>query len=317
LKFPDNHFIIEFQEQMATMAGDSDMRFFAVLGRRNSLSEAALELGLTASAVSRKLARIEDRLGARLLNRTTRRLSLTSEGDAYLAASLDIIDRVTAAEEAISSARGEPQGLLRVNATFQFGRAYVAPAISAFSIAHPSVQVQLVLTDAPLNIIEEGFDLQIRFSEPAATRQVMGLILRNRRLLVASPAYLERHGTPRRLSDLTQHSCIVLRQEHAAYDVWRFGAEDSVRVAGGLSTNDGEIAVSWVLDGHGIMLRSEWDIARHVRSGRLAVVLPRYFTRADVMAVYPERLNLSAKVRMFIDFLRDRVREKASELQLP
>ncbi|MDP0928045.1 LysR family transcriptional regulator [Paracoccus onubensis] len=299
------------------MTGESDIQFFAVLAQRNSLSEAALELGLTASAVSRRLARIEDRLGVRLVNRTTRRLSLTSEGEAYLAASFDIINRIATVEEAIASARGEAQGLLRINATFQFGRKHIAPAISAFCLGHPNVQVQLVLTDAPLNIIEEGFDLQIRFGEPTATRQVMGLLLRNRRLLVASPTYLERLGAPERLADLTRHSCIVLRQEHAAYDVWRFGSDKTVRVMGGLSTNDGETAVSWALDGHGIMLRSEWDIAPHVRSGRLVVVLPRYFTRADVMAVYPERLNLSAKVRLFIDFLRDRIRAQADLLQLP
>ncbi|WP_052637388.1 LysR family transcriptional regulator [Pseudorhizobium banfieldiae] len=298
------------------MNGETDMRFFTVVAQRSSLSEAALELGLTASAVSRRLARMEDRLGVRLVNRTTRRVSLTSEGEAYLAASMDIINRIAAAEEAIVSARGEPQGLLRINATFQFGREHVAPAVSAFVNRHPGVEAQLVLTDAPLNIMEEGFDLQIRFGEPTATRQVMGLLLRNRRVLVASPEYLRGHGTPKRLSDLTQHSCIVLRQEHAAYDVWRFGTEDSVRVAGGLSTNDGEIAVSWVLNGHGIMLRSEWDVASHVRAGRLVVVLPRYYMRADVMAVYPERLNLSAKVRLFVELLRERIKERTPDLQL-
>ncbi len=299
------------------MSGESDMQFFLVVAQRQSLSQAALELGLTPSAVSRRLARIEDRLRVRLVNRTTRRIGLTSEGEAYLSAAIDIIGRVTTAEDSISSARGEPQGLLRINATFQFGREHVAPAISAFSALHPNVQIQLVLTDAPLNLIEEGFDLQIRFGEPPATRHVMGLLLRNRRFLVASPAYLERHGTPKRLPDLAQHSCIILRQEHTAYDVWRFGGDHSVRVAGDLSTNDGEIAISWVLDGRGIMLRSEWDVARHVRAGRLVVLLPRYFNRADVLAIYPERLNLSAKVRMFIDFLRDRIKATAPEMILP
>lgn len=298
------------------MSGESDMRFFTIMAQCNSLSEAALELGVTASAVSRRLARIEDRLGVRLANRTTRRLSLTSEGEAYLLASHDIINRVTAAEEAITSARGEPQGLLRINATFQFGREHVAPAIASFSARHPGVRVQLVLTDAPLNLIEDGFDLQIRFGAPAATSQVTALLLRNRRMLVAAPSYLAERSVPARLSDLAQHSCIVLRQEHAAYDVWKFGEDKNVRVAGALSTNDGEIAVSWVLDGRGIMLRSEWDIARHVRSGRLKIVLPRYFTHADIMAVYPDRLNLSAKVRLFIDFLREQVKTKAGELRL-
>ena len=181
----------------------------------------------------------------------------------------------------------------------------------------PDVQAQLVLTDAPANLVEDGFDLQIKFGEPTATRNVMALLLRNRRVLIASPEYLRAHGRPKRLSDLEDHACIALRQEHAAYDVWRFGDDDSVRIRSGLSTNDGEIAVSWVLGGHGIMLRSEWDIARHVRAGRLEVVLPRHAMRADIFAVYPERLNLSAKVRMFIDILRDRIREQSSRLQLP
>lgn len=298
------------------MSGESDMQFFKVVAQRNSLSDAALQLGLTASAVSRRLARIEDRLGVRLMNRTTRQLNLTSEGDAYLSAAYDIVNRVATAEESISSARGEPQGLLRINATFLFGKEHIAPAISEFSARHPGVQIQLALTDAPLNLIEDGFDLQIRFGAPPATRQVAGLLLRNRRMLIASPSYLQANGVPARLSDLAQHSCIILRQEHAAYDVWRFG-DHSVRVNGALSTNDGEIAVSWVLDGRGIMLRSEWDLARYVRSGRLKIVLPRYFTQADVMAVYPERLNLSAKVRMFVDFLKQRIRAKLPEFQLP
>lgn len=299
------------------MAGESDMNFFAVVGQRNSLAEAALDLSVTASAVSRRLARIEDRLGVRLISRTTRRLSLTSEGEAYLQACLDIIGRIATAEGAISASRGAPQGLLRVNATFQFGREHVAPALSAFTVCHPDVQTQLVLTDAPSNIVEEGFDLQIRFGEPTATRHVMALLLRNRRVLIASPDYIAARGLPKRLSDLAHHSCIVLRQEHSAYDVWRFGDDAMVRVAGDMSTNDGEIAVSWVLAGHGIMLRSEWDIARHVRDGRLKVVLPRHVMRADIMAVYPERLNLSAKVRMFIDLLRDRIKERSGDLQLP
>jgi hypothetical protein len=198
-----------------------------------------------------------------------------------------------------------------------FSALSVDGVLAVFAARFPDVQAQLVLTDAPANLVEDGFDLQIKFGEPTATRNVMALLLRNRRVLIASPEYLRAHGRPKRLSDLEDHACIALRQEHAAYDVWRFGDDDSVRIRSGLSTNDGEIAVSWVLGGHGIMLRSEWDIARHVRAGRLEVVLPRHAMRADIFAVYPERLNLSAKVRMFIDILRDRIREQSSRLQLP
>ncbi|ASP23195.1 HTH-type transcriptional regulator DmlR (plasmid) [Antarctobacter heliothermus] len=299
------------------MSSESDMKFFITVAQRSTLSEAALELGLTASAVSRRITRIEDRLGVRLLNRTTRRVGLTSEGEAYLKASMDIVDQIVTAEESISAARGAPQGLLRINATFQFGREHIAPALSTFATRYPGVQTQLVLTDAPANIVEEGFDLQIRFGEPTATSHVMALLLRNRRILVAAPSYLEKHPPLKRISDLAQHNCVVLRQEHSSYDVWRFGKDGDFRVTGRLSTNDGQVAVGWILNGHGIMQRSEWDIARHVKAGRLKVVLPRYGMRADVFAVYPERLNLSAKVRVFIDILKEGLKERTEELQMP
>lgn len=298
------------------MQNETDMHFFALLARKSSFSATALELGVSASAVSRRLGRLEDRLGTRLMNRTTRRVSLTSEGEAYLEAAAEIIMRIAEIEQSISGARDTPQGLLRINATFQFGSEQIAPAISEFANAYPDVQVQLVLSDAPLNLVEEGFDLGIRFGLPPSSRQITRLMLRNRRMLVAAPAYLEKRGTPRRLADLTDHNCIVLRQEYDAYDLWRFEIGDetqSVQVNGSLSTNDGEIAVKWVLAGHGIMLRSEWDIARHVAAGRLRVVLPRYYNVADVFAVYPERNNLSAKVRHFVDFLANRLRQQSAD----
>lgn len=292
------------------MSSDSDMHFFALLARKSSLRGAALELGVSPSAASRRLARIEDRLGVRLVNRTTRRLSLTSEGEAYLEAASGIIQRIAEVEQSISGARSNPQGLLRINATFQFGTEHVAPALSEFARLYPEVEVQLVLSDAPLNLVEEGFDLSIRFGLPPSSQLIARLLLRNRRILVAAPDYLERRGTPQRLPDLADHDCIILRQEHQAYDVWRFesGDEtDSVRVRGRLSTNDGEIAVNWVLDGHGIMMRSEWDIARHVAAGRLRAILPGHFATANVYAVYPQRNNLSAKVRSFVDLMSARI----------
>jgi LysR family transcriptional activator of dmlA len=298
------------------MSSVSDMQFFTCVARHLNLSEAALELGLTASAISRRLARLENRLGVRLLNRTTRRLSLTSDGETFLLASHDIISRVEEAEQSISRARAEPQGLLRVNATFQFGREYIAPVISCFARTNPEVQVQLVLSDAPANIVEEGYDLNIRFGMPSSSRLIVTRLLPNRRVLVAAPSYLQKHGTPTRLKDLTQHQCIVLRQEREAYDIWRFDGGEHVRATGQLSTNDGQIAVNWVLEGHGIMLRSEWDIARHVRAGRLQVVLPEKAHEVGIYAVYPERLNMSAKVRLFIDLLREMLQSKKKELSI-
>lgn len=296
---------------------DSDLAFFVLLARRESFTGAALDLGISASAVSRRLARLEDRLGVRLLNRTTRRVSLTGEGEAYFGQAVRILGEIDALEHSLAQARETPKGLLRINATLGFSRAYLAPVISAFKKRYPEVEVQLVLTDAPLNLVEEGIDLGIRFGSPPVSRMVMRLLLRNRRLLCAAPSYLDRHGVPRVLADLRGHNCIVLRQDYDAYDVWRFdelgGDFPSAKVSGDLSTNDGEIALGWVLGGHGIMLRSEWDIARRVREGRLRIVLPSYVQTAHVSAVYPERHNQSAKVRTFVEYLSGQLREVAKE----
>ncbi|MEQ3624745.1 MAG: LysR family transcriptional regulator [Celeribacter sp.] len=292
---------------------EGDLGFFVLLARRGNMSEAAREIGITASAVSRRLARLEDRLGVRLINRTTRRVSLTGEGDAYFKKAVRLLAEIEELESSLNRARETPSGLLRINATFGFSRDYIAPAVVAFKQRYPDVEVQLVVTDAPLNIVEVGFDLNIRFGNPPLSNLIQRMLQRNRRFMCAAPSYIAQFGVPQSLLELQQHECIVLRQEHDIYDIWRFddrdGENPSARVAGGLSTNDGEMAREWMLEGQGIMLRSEWDIARHVRDGKLKVVLPEYHQTANITAVYPERHNLTAKVRLFVDFLADRIRQ--------
>jgi LysR family transcriptional regulator, transcriptional activator for dmlA len=294
---------------------DSDLSFFVLLARQGNFSATALELGLSPPAVSKRLAKLEDRLGVRLLNRTTRRVSLTSEGEAYFQRAVHIMREIDDLEHLVSSAREQPRGLLRINATFGFGREHVASVVSDFSKLYPEVEIKLVLTDTPLNLVEEGIDLGIRFGGLPNSRLTARKIQNNRRFLCAAPAYIEKHGMPRRLSDLTHHNCIVLRQDNETYEVWRLqrgNHTETVKVRGSLSSNDGEIALNWVLDGHGIMLRSEWHIARHVQQGRLKLILPKYaHVDADIYAVYPEKNNLSAKVRIFLDFLSDQLRARA------
>lgn len=298
----------------------SDLAFFVLLARKGNFTNTGLELGISASAVSRRLVRLEDHLGVRLLNRTTRRVSLTGEGEAYFAGAVRILGEIDALELSLSEAREIPTGLIRVNATLGFSRRYLVPVISTFKAQYPNVEVQLILTDAPLNLVEEGIDLGIRFGPPPDSRLVMRVLSRNRRFLCAAPSYLDRHGEIRTLADLQNHNCIVLRQNHDAYDVWRFdeinGEFPSARVTGDLSTNDGEIAIGWVLEGHGIMLRSEWDIAQHVGADRLRVVLPDFHQSANISAVYPERHNLSAKVRRFVDHLADMLKETEKTVPL-
>ena len=283
------------------------MAFFSLLARSGSFSAAARELDVTTPAVSKRLAQMEARLGVQLMNRTTRRISLTAEGELYLTHARRILAEIDDMEQLVTRAVAAPKGLLRVNATLGFGRSHVAPLISAFVKANPDVQVQLQLSVNPPPLNEDSFDVCVRFGEPPDARIIARRIAPNRRLLCAAPSYLARHGTPRVPHDLTQHNCICIRQGDEAYGLWRLSAgkrAESVKVRGNLSTSDGEIAVNWALAGQGIIMRSEWDIARYLRSGRLRLVLEGYQTPpADIHAVYPQRHQVSARVRSFVDFL--------------
>ncbi|MDG9882364.1 LysR family transcriptional regulator [Pseudomonas sp. GD04058] len=290
------------------MSPVSELAFFIQLVRLGSLAATARELNLTPPAVSKRLAQLEQRLGVRLLNRTTRSISLTAEGELYLVNAQRIVGEIEEMERQVSSSRAEPKGLLRVNAPLGFGRTHVGPAISSFVQRHPEVEVQLQLTDRPINLPDDAIDVAIRFGDLPDSRLIARKIASNRRRLCAAPAYLARCGTPETPRDLANHHCIVLRQNDAAFGSWRLSRgkqAESVKVRGGLSTNDGEVALNWALEGHGILMRAEWNLARYLRSGELVEVLGDYETPpADIYAVYLERLNLSAKVSFFIEHLR-------------
>ena len=285
----------------------SDLQFFVHLIKQGSLAALARELGVTPPAISNRLAQMEKRLGVRLLNRTTRRISVTHEGEVYLARGAVLLAELEELEQEVSSSRGVPKGLLRVNATFGFGRRHIAPAIAAFVRRYPAVELQLELTDRSINLADKAFDIGIWFGPIPDSRMVARRIAGNQRLLCAAPAYLARAGTPVLPRDLLAHQCIVLRQSEAAYNTWQLARgtrQESVKVRGALSTNDGETGVLWALEGFGIMMRSEWDVRAHLQAGRLVPVLSDWsLPGADVFAVYPERANLSAKVSVFVDFL--------------
>ncbi|MCC2634001.1 MAG: transcriptional regulator, LysR family-like protein, partial [Ramlibacter sp.] len=292
---------------MAHAAASQEMQFFSVLMRCGSLAAAARELQVSPPAVSKRLAALEARLGVSLLHRTTRRLALTHEGETYLAQARRILGEIDALERELQGASSEPSGLLRVNATLGFGRMHVAPAIATFARAHPKVEIQLQLSVNPPPLSDDAFDVCVRFGEPPDARVVARLLAPNRRLLCASPAYLQRHGAPRTPHDLAGHNIIAIRQGDEAFGLWRLRSgkrTESVRVRGNLGTNDGEIAVNWALAGLGLVLRAEWDIARYLRSGRLRQVLENWQAPpADIHAVYPVRHQGTARVRAFVDHL--------------
>ncbi|MGY0195715.1 LysR substrate-binding domain-containing protein [Leptothrix sp. BB-4] len=296
---------------MTTRIQPADLGFFSALASAGSLSAAARELGITTPAVSKHLALMEARVGVPLVNRTTRRMSLTPEGELYLEHARRILGQIDDMEALLGVSKATPKGLLRVNATLGFGRSHIAPLISRFVRQHPQVEVQLQLSVNPPPLTDDTFDVCIRFGAPPDARVLAKYLAPNRRLLCAAPAYLARHGTPRVPNDLTRHACIGIRQGEEAYGVWRLtsgrgrhATTEAVKTRGSLSTNDGEIAVNWALDGHGILMRAEWDIERHLRSGRLVQVLPQCHTPdADIHAVYPQRHQLAARVRAFVDFV--------------
>lgn len=285
----------------------SDLAFFALVVKRGTLAAAAQELGITPPAVSKRLAQIEERLNVRLLNRTTRRMSLTPEGEAYLSEGERIVADLEALEQRISGGESIPKGLLKINATFGFGRRHIAPHLSRFARQYPEVEAQLHLSERPVNLVEQAFDLAIRFGEQPDARITARKLADNRRFLCASPAYLKKRGIPASPRDLQKHNCIVIRESDETYGSWSFrsGArQETVKVRGTLSSNDGEAALSWALDGHGIILRSEWDVAPYLRSGRLRQILEEWEPpSADVYILFPTRTHLLAKTRAMVDFM--------------
>jgi DNA-binding transcriptional LysR family regulator len=300
----------------------ADLAFFSTLAGAGSLSAAARELGVTTPAVSKHLSQMEARAGVQLVVRTTRRMSLTPEGEMVLEHARNILSEIENMEHLLGLSKATPRGLLRINATLGFGRSFIAPIISRFARRNPQVEVQLQLSVNPPPLTDDSFDVCIRFGAPPEARVVARRIAPNRRLLCASPAYLARQGTPKVPGDLARHNCIGIRQGEEAYGVWRLSSgrgkglsTESVRTRGSLTTNDGEIAVNWALDGHGILMRAEWDIQRYLNNGRLVQVLPQYTTPdADIYAVYPRGHQSTVRVRAFVDFVTAALEQRSAAM---
>ena len=288
----------------------SELEFFILIARHGNLSAAARAMDITPPAATKRLAQLEAKLGVRLVNRTTRSVSLTKEGETYLSHATHILEQLREMEDAVSSSKTDLRGLLRVNATLGFGRTTIAPLVSEFAKRHPNVELQVELTDKPVDLVDGGFDMAIRFGALPDQRLNARCLMTNRRFLCASPLYLEQHGTPATLADLAQHRCIIHRQNDEAYGIWRFTRDQQnevMKVQGALSSNDGDIVLGWALDGHGILIRSEWDLAKYLESGRLKVILPEFnLPSADLFVYYANRRNQTARARAFIDFLVER-----------
>jgi DNA-binding transcriptional LysR family regulator len=284
----------------------SAMAAFVQVVEGRSFSAAARGLGLTRSAVSRQIAGLEDRLGARLLNRTTRRLSVTEAGAVYYEHCARILADIRAAERAVMDLDEAPRGLLRVNAPMSFGLGHLGPAVAEFAAAHPALKVELTLDDRVVDLVGEGYDLAIRIAELPPSTLIARRLAVSRRMVCAAPAYLERAGRPQRPEDLSRHACLGYSYLVTGND-WRFRGPDgpiTVRIDPVLSANNGDVLCQMAVAGLGIMLAPSFIAGDDLRAGRLVPLLADW-TDADtgIFAVYPHSRHLSPKVRAFVDFL--------------
>jgi len=289
-----------------------DLELLVAVRAHSSLAATAAAAGVVPSVVTKKLAAIEARLGFKLFQRTTRRIVATAEGEALCNRAAELLQAFSQLEADLHERRSEPSGVIRLAATFGFGRLWLGPALADFQARHPLLQVQLQLTEQLPNLAVEGYDGAVwlwSVQGPRASEWVGRRLARNQRVLVAAPGYLRMRGTPRAPEDLARHDCLVVREHEQRFDVWalrkeRQKAEVRVRVQGPLTSNSGELVRDWCLAGRGIMLRSLWDIAPQLASGQLVRVLPGHaMLDADIHWLAPHRAQTPKRVRLLIDFL--------------
>jgi DNA-binding transcriptional LysR family regulator len=286
----------------------AEMMIFVRAVEEGSFSAAARDLDLTPSAVSKQIRRLEDRLGVRLFNRTTRRISLTEAGQAYYERCTRIVGEIEEAEEAVTSLNENPRGTLRVAATVAFGRVEVLPRINDFLARYPDLNVEFELTDRHVDLVEEGIDVAIQWREQMEDPSLIARKLCvNRRIICATPEYIQRNGMPRTPEELLNHNCLTL-YEVSTFNDWEFEDPEKghrvLHVDGNFRANTADALYEAVLSGAGLARLSTWLVAPDIRAGRLVPVLPEYpHEKSAFYVLYSHRRHLSRKIRTFVDFL--------------
>jgi len=292
-----------------------DMQVFIRVVEAGGVGRAAEQLGIAKSAVSRRVSALEERLGAQLLRRTTRRLSLTDSGSGLYERGLRILADLDEAEAAVAEEHGELRGFLRIALPLSFGIRHMGEPIAEFSRLHPQIEFKLDLNDRRVDLIEEGADLAIRIGHTHQQSFIVRKLATINRVLCASTAYLARHGRPERPEDLARHNCIVYRQQPGDMTWQLIGADGTfaVAVSGNFAANNAGAIGAAMPGGVGIALLPVWLAGRDIKNGRVEVLLPEYRANPtgfadEVFAVFPHGRNLSAKVRAFVDFIAEKFR---------
>ena len=280
---------------------------FVAVATRGSLSAAARAADVTPAIIGRRIDALEGRLGVKLLLRTTRRVTVTFEGHAFLEDCQKLLNDLANAEAAVSLGGLRAGGHLKLSAPAGFGRQHVAPLVGDFMRANPEVTVNLDLSDRLVDLINESIDCAIRIGELTDSSLVSVRLGEMRRMVVASPAYLVEHGVPRAPEDLVRHNCLSLGQQRG----WIFrnpatGEIDTLKVGGNFECNDGAVLHEWALGGRGLAWRSLWEVGRDLKEGRLTSVLDAWQAPPmGIYAVFPQRRHLPLRVRLFIDLLKE------------
>jgi DNA-binding transcriptional LysR family regulator len=280
---------------------------FVEVVARGSLSAAARAEGIAPAMIGRRLDALEQRLGVKLLQRTTRKLALTNEGVAFLEDCQRILADLEDAEAAVTERSVKASGHLLISAPAGFGRQHVAPLLPSFLAEHREVTINLNLNDRIVDVVGEGVDLAIRIGGLADSNLVGVKLADNQRVLVASPAYLKRHGTPQTLAELSRHNCLAISSEGSQRG-WTFrehGKQLILKVSGNMVCNDGAVLHDWALAGKGLAWRSMWEVGAEIAAGRLQTVLDQYAAPGnDIYAVFAQRRHLPLRIRAVVDFLR-------------
>lgn len=304
-------YIGNYKDSMRSL---DEIEAFTAVVEYGGFTQAARHLGVGKSAVSKQVARLEERLGARLLNRTTRKISATEVGRAFYDRCSRIVAELDDAERAVLDLQAEPKGLLKVNAPMSFGVMYLAEAVADFMADHPDLSIDLDLSDRLVDVVEEGYDLAIRITRLPDSSMIARKVAPFDRVICASPRYWAAHGKPKTPQDLVHHNCLQYSYLSTGNE-WSFQDGDghqSVHVSGNLSANNGEALRAAAIAGHGVLNTPLFIVAEALRDGRLESVLDAYGrTGAAIYAVYPHSRHLSAKIRLFVDFLAARFGERS------
>jgi len=283
----------------------SELRLFQAIADAGSLSAASRVLGSSPPAVSRRLAELEQRLGVKLADRSARRFRLTDEGTTYLERGRGILEQLRDLETEVSSRGHAVRGRLRVGAPTDLGRQRIAPLLADFANRHPGLEVYLVLSDAGLEVGEDGLDVALRVGLPNDPSVLTRKLVTSRRVVCAAPSYLARYGIPTHPDDLLRHQCLCLARRHRLQNRWRFSegtGVNVVQVPGTLTSSNGGVLRDWALEGRGISLEAEWDVADDVRDGRLVICLDGHCTETiELFATYLPSKPIPASIRLFVE----------------